>query len=228
MGLFSGIGRSLGTIAGGVGGFLLGGPTGAAIGAGLGSGFDNRNAQVRTNQQNIALAREQMKFQANERIIANQFATDQVREAREFEKEMSNTAVQRAAADMEAAGLHRSLATGGASTPSTSAPSGSVSSGAAPHLQAPTIHLPDLFAMGVSLKQLELADKKLTIEGEKAAANITKTLSDKDLNKMKEVLLKRGMPRAHLEGEAAGILQQLIRMVKDAARKPQMPNPQPQ
>ena len=80
--------------------------------------------------------------------------------------------------------------------------------------------------MGVSLKQLEQTDQRLKIEGEKAAADITKTMSDKDLNKMKEVLLQRGMPRAQLEGEASNVLKQIIRMIKDDVRKPKLPSNQ--
>lgn len=98
MGFFSGIGKSLGSIAGGIGGFLIGGPSGAAIGAGLGSAVDSANATSAANAQNIALAREQMQFQ----------------------KSMRQTAYQDAVKDLKKAGLNPMLAysQGGAAVPS--------------------------------------------------------------------------------------------------------------
>lgn len=145
------------------------------------------------------------------------FERGEVEKARQFEERMSNTALQRGVSDAKAAGLHPSFLTGGASTPSSGHASGST-----PNLTAPNIQLPDLFAMGVSLKQLEQTDTALRIQGEKAAADITKTLSDKDLNKMKEVLLQRGMPRAQLEGEASSVLSRIIDYIKTNARIPKL------
>lgn len=85
-------------------GYAVGGPAGGAIGYGIGSSYSaskqneaNIKAQQHANQQNIALAREQMAFQ----------------------REMSNSAYQRAMDDMQKAGLNPILAyqQGGASTP---------------------------------------------------------------------------------------------------------------
>lgn len=98
-----------------------------AIGATLGGGIigsnlyganEDRRAQERANEQNIASAREQTNFQR-----------EMVKQQTDFQERMANTSYQRAMKDMEQAGLNPMLAfsQGGASTPSGATASGAMS-----------------------------------------------------------------------------------------------------
>ena len=166
---------------------------GAPIGIPLVGEAINYYSQKRTNEMNRDIAREQMDFQAR----------------------MSSTAHQREMQDMIAAGLNPNLGAdgSGASTPS----------GASATMQAPKINLPDFMAYGMSIKQLEQADQRIEIERANSAAGIAKTLSDTELNKAKKILAQKGMIRADLEGEASGVVQKMIRFMKESVTKPNAP-----
>lgn len=139
------------------------------------------------------------------------------REQMDFQREMSNTAHQREVSDLQKAGLNPILSTGnGASTPS----------GAAAQMQAPQISMPDIMAYGISLKQLEQTDQKLAIDRQKSAADISKKMSEEDLNKMKKILAQKGMIRAELEGEASSVLSNMIQWIKKSVREPDLKSQQ--
>lgn len=153
-------------------------------------------------------------LQHNQNIRDRKFIESQTQKQMDFQEEMSNTQLQRGVADAEKAGLHpwTIAGSGGASSPSGA--SGGTT------MQAPSISMPDMFSYGMSLANLELAQKKLGIEGEKAAADISKKLSEEDLNKMKKFILEKQGPKAELGMRAHELLKKVIDFMIQDFKKP--------
>lgn len=160
----------------------------AQIGAALTGGLFNMGAQDSANRTNRRIANDQMAFQ----------------------ERMSNTAHQREVKDLMAAGLNPNLSAGGngSSTPA----------GASATMQAPQIDIPSIINMiSVAQADQKLALEKIRVQNEtdKNAADIAKTVSEKDLTEMKKILAQKGMVRADLEGEASKVIKNAIQFLKN-------------
>lgn len=145
----------------------------------------------------------------------NQMSTDAANNQMNFQRETRANSHQTEVRDLQAAGLNPILSAGGSGA--------GTSSGASPALSAPQINLPDILSYGISLKQLEQADQKIAIDKANSAAAIAKGLTEQDLNKMKKIMLQKGMIRAELEGEASGVLRNILNFMKKSTRTPGQP-----
>lgn len=136
-------------------------------------------------------------------LLQNNWSKRAAQNQMDFQANMSNTAHQREVEDLKAAGLNPVLSAGGngSSTPT----------GAMANFQAPSIDLPQIFSLYNQSRALDQTDQRIEIDRNNSVANIAKTKSATELDKIKKVLYQKGMPRAMLEGEASKLLEKVLK-----------------
>lgn len=161
----------------------------SAIGNVIGSTINAVGANA-TNRDSYRYTRELQE-------LAQAFSANEAAKNRKFQKDLSNTAYQRARADLEKAGLNPliSLMDGGASTPAGGAPSASGGSITFDNPFSGT----SISSLGSSAVAAYNDAKRLDNETNKTAQDIAESLSREDLNKANEILTSANSELANIQ-----------------------------
>lgn len=134
----------------------------ASAATGITNGVLSYNAQKNANEENLRQVQEANAAQMQQVQATNDFNAAEAQKARDWETYMSNTQVQRAMADYQAAGLNPILAaTNGASYNAPASASGAVASVKAGHVQPEALDLSGISSALSSMTNFMLVNKML-------------------------------------------------------------------
>lgn len=156
----------------------------ASAGTSIGSAFAQKGAQEEANKTNIELQKLANESQMQQVREVNEFNAAEAQKQRDFEAEMSNTAVQRAMSDYAAAGLNPILAVpGGATVSSGASAQGNVAnigaarvSPAALDLSGVASAIQSMTNYALTMKLLGVKESSVAVSAQNAETNLMKAL----------------------------------------------------